>query len=428
MDVVLSRRVGMAIQHEADDEERDSVVEEARLVDTWDDLPPDIQELIEDLEDRPYREGVPYAWLGDPRKTEAAWALDAAQASAVTAAALPGDSAAHAEFCRNPLHPGPCKSVFDRAKFRRKRPLTGHFTFGRSKWWETLTKDDEDGTPVRDLTLQFTQRDYHIANGTVYRVDGVAYLVEHDDTPEGIRNGHQALQMVYDFHAKNIAPNDEGYQRAYFLAERPSPTEADKHASGALPPGRHLAGSAGDGSTQVWGYTETYFRPGDIPPILAHEYGHNVGIGAPRVIDPVTGDLTRVDDSRQWMEAGRSDAARGGPQSRVTGAQIDPGNTVARRWFSELNAGVIPDAAYPVGVTPYGATAMREDFAESVMMYLAGPLATGFPMSGVDALTEEDVPIYFRDFFPHRAAELDRLFPAYAERQRQQIMRERPAS
>jgi len=71
---------------------------------------------------------------------------------------------------------------------------------------------------------------------------------------------------------------------------------------------------------------------------------------------------------------------------------------------------------------------MREDFAESVMMYLAGPLATGFPMSGVDALTEEDVPIYFRDFFPHRAAELDRRFPAYAERQRQQIMRERPAS
>ena len=106
MDVALSRRLARALQHEADIEEQDSVVEEAQLVDTWEQLPQDIRELIEDLEDRPYREGVPYAWLGDPRETEKAWALEA-QSHNRSMTASAGDY--HEEFCRNPLHPGPCK-------------------------------------------------------------------------------------------------------------------------------------------------------------------------------------------------------------------------------------------------------------------------------------------------------------------------------
>lgn len=59
MDVELSRRLGRAFQHVHTIEEQDSIVDEAREVETWMELPDDIQDLVVEMEGRPYEEGVP---------------------------------------------------------------------------------------------------------------------------------------------------------------------------------------------------------------------------------------------------------------------------------------------------------------------------------------------------------------------------------
>lgn len=62
MDVALSRRIGLAFQHESTPSEQHDIVEEAALVERWEQLPEDIQDLIITIEERPYTDG----WPGGP--------------------------------------------------------------------------------------------------------------------------------------------------------------------------------------------------------------------------------------------------------------------------------------------------------------------------------------------------------------------------
>lgn len=264
--------------------------------------------------------------------------------------------------------------------------------------------------------MQLATRDYTIRNGTAYKIDGVAYLVEHDDTPDGIRVGHEVLQHVFNLHRDSVGPHDPGYQRAYLVAERESPAEALYRQAGRFgnDPDQHLAATAGDGSSSIWGYTRSWFRHDRLGPVLQHEYGHNVGALAPRM---PSGE--RVDDSPEWHAAGMQDVRGGGPSQRVSNGRIIPGTAMGNRGLY-INAGAIPGTKYEIGVTPYGTSNQREDFGESVMMYLHGQIGVGVPQGH-----SGEVPIYFRDFFPHRAAMLDALFPDHATEQLAQIARER---
>lgn len=88
----------------------------------------------------------------------------------------------------------------------------------------------------------------------------------------------------------------------------------------------------------------------------------------------------------------------------------------------ELVVGSRKDA-FPKGVTAYGTADQIEDYAESIMLYLAGIMGTA-TFRGNDL----DEPVWFRDLFPERAAVLDQLFPDFARRQRALIeqIRQRP--
>ena len=74
-----------------------------------------------------------------------------------------------------------------------------------------------------------------------------------------------------------------------------------------------------------------------------------------------------------------------------------------------------PDAGrgFPNGVTKYGKSSVKEDFAESMELYWRGILGTARRKS--DGKLEF---VYFRDLFPERAAILDKLFPAFAQKQK----------
>ena len=96
-------------------------------------------------------------------------------------------------------------------------------------------------------------------------------------------------------------------------------------------------------------------------------------------------------------------------------------------------ATVEPGRGYPKGVTDYGRSSAAEDYAESVMLYQLGPIATGrLPGAVIPKLTGVKLPpgavaitdneiLYFRDIYPKRAAILDKLFPDIAKAQKAEI-------
>ncbi|MET0904307.1 MAG: hypothetical protein ABWZ52_13795 [Acidimicrobiales bacterium] len=90
--------MALAFAHESDFLEQDEIMLHVTEpgVEGWDSLDPEVQALIEELEGRPWDSGTPLSVR--------------LQAEAVTAAAAGAhDACDESQFCRNPLHPGPCK-------------------------------------------------------------------------------------------------------------------------------------------------------------------------------------------------------------------------------------------------------------------------------------------------------------------------------
>ncbi len=444
MDPDLSRRVGLALNHVCDFDERDTIIDETSAVQTFDDLPVDVQELIEELETRPWKEGVPTAPWEYPNR-------EAATAGLIASA----HAGCEDSYCRNPLHPGPCKkwrfptrrdrrrdtgdpapeggdggrrpSLGDRLRPRSQdkarvpgqnpRHFQGRFTWRDSPWFDAIPQDTGDeGIPIRHIELPYGigagQGSYVVDEGTVWKIDGVAYLVEHPDTK---RNKERALEMVrrtHAFHMREIAPGGgDQYQRGYAFLQEVSPYESEGHANGTLPLGEGIVATAGDGNSTWWAIGNRRVPAGDdFERVLRHEYGHNVARYGRENED-------RLDHAQEWSTAGQRDSADGGPASRVVGLRVD-----ASMLDGKINGGGdLPGRPYPRGVTAYGATSPGEDFAESVMMYRSGQIGVG---RHVDE-PQLEVPIYFRDLFPARAAELDALFPEMGEQQRAEVTRVR---
>lgn len=103
----LSRRLGLATgYHLTTPDEQRRIVAAAQKVDDFEQLPEPIQTLVEEIEARPVTQGG--EWI-EPltRASIKANAPDAVTASASMASAHLACEVGH--FCRNPLHPGPCK-------------------------------------------------------------------------------------------------------------------------------------------------------------------------------------------------------------------------------------------------------------------------------------------------------------------------------
>lgn len=430
MDVALSRRIAAAFAHECRPDEQDFIVREANPVEGWTDLDPEVQELIEELEGRPLKPDAPLEMK--------LAALE--QEGGVTASA---HAMCTEEFCRNPLHPGPCKRWRFRVPGRSDRrrdtgePAPGgggdarpahptHLTGRSGASWKTnfthaLANDTgPNGVTVTDFDVHFPgdqatgNTQYHVAHGTIWRTDGISYLVEHPDTSKGRREARAQMEEVRRFHQRWLTDPDDHYTQGYFLAQGARPLTpaqiAQMKASGQFDAShQRVFATAGEGVMSIW-ETDTYGLPHEsyLEEYLLHEHGHNVA----RVREG-----ERLDYSEPWFEAARSDTTTGGPVSRVPDFTVAPGPAQNRL---VNGTGFVPGSPFPAGVTEYGTVNPAEDFAEAVMMYRVGPIGEG-TIPG----TRRRGPIYFRDLFPARAAILDSQFPTFAARQQARISRER---
>lgn len=104
----LSRRLGLAIgSHLTEVEERNQIVGAAVAVDEFEQLPDDVQALVEEIEGRPVTEGA--AWMEPMARASLRANAPKGSETASLTELHAHFSCRSGQFCRNPLHPGPCK-------------------------------------------------------------------------------------------------------------------------------------------------------------------------------------------------------------------------------------------------------------------------------------------------------------------------------
>lgn len=343
------------------------------------------------------------------------------------------------EHCLNPLHPGPCRGWTRQlgtpsgqrrdmdapsaqpatgpapgggAGGRPRRPsrfpgpasnpdeLTGDL--GPS-WWEKIPDDTgPEGIPVRNATINKSPdapNGYDIAEGVLFRSNGIAYLIE---VPEfgapDVAGIAAAIEAVHE----TLPTPHRDYQHAYAWMNGRSPLDPYFATRYGITDFRAVA-EAGDGSTTVW-------RPGDIgydtvdepaKATLRHEFAHNYDHGARR-----DGAVVHA-RSTDWASAGLRD-------NRIRNTFADFRGTPGSQWEKPSFAPLFHiSVGAPVasGVNEYASRDIEEDWAESVEMYLSGRLGTARFPDGTERA------VWFRDIFPTRADLLDDLFPDEAAAQ-----------
>jgi DNA-binding MarR family transcriptional regulator len=268
-------------------------------------------------------------------------------------------------------------------------------------WRQSLKEDTPpQGIPVHDLKVsQFY--DYKIDRGTVFRKDGIIYLVEHG---EGVIP-QQIARELRSIHAK-LPPDAARYQKSYAWLQGRNPGDKHWEKEYNIPGFTSFAtAGGGDGQTHVWAQKDYPGTPSKVANELNHEFGHNVSREVPN-------DLSEF--SPRWSQAGLDDSSSKRPKFSPN-VTLMVGNHAIK---------LTPDHSkgYPHGVTNYGQSAVAEDYAESVQLYLRGELGQG-KVDGPDG------PVffkaYFRDLFPNRAKILDKVFPKFAEEQMKLIKKQR---
>lgn len=271
----------------------------------------------------------------------------------------------------------------------------GDTSHTRRDWWETLKADTgpDKYVPVVNLHLPAGNGEFYvIGSGRAYRVNGITYLFE--DGALG-RSAETTLAELRAFHASLPAEAAE-YQRGFALLKGRNPLDAFWGREYGIS-GFTSAATAGHGATNLW---QAYYKSatsGGLTHSLSHEFGHNVANAVRR--------LGLDDHGELWRESVGRDATH----SRV-GLQFQAFERGRHSITLTANHG----KPYPLGVTSYGKSSVMEDYAESVDLYLAGPIGTGI-------IGGRRVTVYFRDLFPARAALLDRVFPSVARTQKAAI-------
>jgi hypothetical protein len=288
-----------------------------------------------------------------------------------------------------PPTPPPAKAT------RNPTELTG----SRPRWWEDIPDDTgNDPIPVRQLDIG---RGYTVQAGAIHRIDGVSMLIEDGSSTtssERIAAGLDAFQ-------KTLPPDASQYQLAYAWLAGRNPDDAYWARTKGMA-GFKSGATAARGGTNVW--EPGWKVPENMDTTLRHEFGHNVS-------DAAVAKGSGLDDGGiAWLHAGAADNGRRHPVFTRLDARSSGHHTITMD--------PDPGAAYPYGVTGYAKTAIAEDYAESVMLYLSPyPVGEGHLVPGGPV-----VPIWFRDVWPSRAAVLDQVFPQFAREQLAQISARRP--
>ena len=274
-----------------------------------------------------------------------------------------------------------------------------------------------EGVRVKNLRVALgaydgSYPDYVVANGTAWRFNGVSYLIEHGPNDFGAPWVSRALTELRAVH--EAVPAAVRANKSYTVLQRPSP--ADVYWRKKFNNPAHTgAMSAGDGHINIYNFQPAISRIETKIDQFRHETGHN--------LDSLAGRTTAGSQSPAWVAAVDADA--------VTAARIR--DLHPTHYEATKLATVEPGRGYPKGVTDYGRSSAAEDYAESVMLYQLGPIATGrLPGAvtpkltgvrlppGATAVTDSEV-LYFRDIYPKRATILDKLFPDIAKAQKAEI-------
>jgi hypothetical protein len=258
------------------------------------------------------------------------------------------------------------------------------------KWWRQLQEDTPAGTyvPVRDLELE---PGYTVQSGRIYRVNGIAYLVE-----DGTNSSHEnVLRGFQDIH-RELGPDASKYQHSYAWLKGRNPADAYWEKQYGIP-GFLSAATAGDSSTRTWNASPA-FIPSNYLDRFMHEFGHNVSTGV---------------QSRGLHDTGY-DYGQAVLSDRYVQRPSDLRWALGRLALRAKTISFTPDHSknLPWGVSTYGKSSHAEDYAESIAFYLGGHIAHGRLTPG-----GPEVPIYFRDLFPARAAIFDQIFPDVARKQ-----------
>lgn len=282
---------------------------------------------------------------------------------------------------------------------------------GNGRWWERLKHDTgPEGLRVKDVTIQGDSDPYIIKSGTVYRRNGVSYLIEDG---EGVIAPSTVAAQFEKLH-ESLPPDMVRFQKAYVWVQGRNPFDPfwEKHYKTK---GFTSLATAGDESVRIWNRKNSLAGPGTMEETLRHEFGHNVSFQLAKE----HGQSGPLHDSAHWHSAVHEDSDvenRKPWMSKVKVAMLHQGG-MGRESFT-----LRPDHSkdFPDGVSSYGKSAVSEDFAEATAMYMhKGPL-------GLIARDGRNVPVYFRDLFPGRARVLDRLFPELAKEQRRLVSERGP--
>jgi ADP-ribosyltransferase exoenzyme len=344
-------------------------------------------EQLRQAADKPYNAGskkflLAYAEHLDKkpgRKTAVAKKAPAAKAAkpAVAKAAVPGPASA--------TYTPVSHQAFTDAHFDVQ-------TGTGERWYEHLTSDTKPNQPiqVRNLRMRDGMEDIVIEHAVIHREGGVAYLVQTDANADPIHT-RMVVSQLREMHDRLPAATAARAQKGYMWLSTTSPNDAFWQKRFNDPNHVTLA-AAGSGTTMVFGQSKKS-QPLDLEGTLRHEFGHNV--------DGLHGYASQ---GPQWHDSAAKD---------VGAVKVD---LLAARPIGGHQITLTSEAgrAFPDGVTTYGKSSAREDWAESLRLYMAGWLGTGKINGGPIGR------VYFRDLFPNRAKILDRMFPDLARQQASQ--------
>jgi hypothetical protein len=245
--------------------------------------------------------------------------------------------------------------------------------------------DVTEPVPVTDLTVE----GYKVNNGLSWRRNGRSYLVElrpGESTAEAKARGDKAAALLESV-LQQVPADKAALQRGLALLEGANPADS-LWAKKFDIPGFHSEASGGFGGTHIWGGQDPK------PTTLAHEFGHTVDShlhGHETWLSNADGPVI-PDQELSWKAAASSDSGTSGfYQDRFKETRLHP--------F------VKPITLGSKGVTGYGLVDPREDFAESVRLWLKDRREGKV---GYDPSTGDN--IHFSDLFPERARILDAAF------------------
>lgn len=260
-------------------------------------------------------------------------------------------------------------------------------------WFDQLglTGANTDPIPVTDLTIE----GYTVTNGIAWRHKSRSYLVElkpGETAGAAKARGDAAAGLLES--VLNFAPKDKAaLQRGLALLQGPNPADSYWAAKYNMP-GFHSEATGAFGGTTIWSGQDPK------PTTLAHEFGHTVdsqGFGVDQWLSQADGPVVYGQEI-SWNEARSRDAVI---------------NLIHANDFKE-SAGLNPSAVYnyvkPVtlgedGVTAYGSVDPREDFAESVRLWMKDRRE-----NKIGTLSSTGEAVRFSDVFPERAKVLDAAF------------------